>query len=240
MSKTDKKWEEGDYKYKIKVAANNVNVSSTEFTNYDNSTTLTTNTIQLSHHNLRQNLNENGSLNLTVKVIFKFIGKAFIPKVHSTTIVQQSMYSKYSQLLNDPSLSDFTFIVQEKEFKVHKVILGLASPVMHKMFATDMKEVREGKCKVDDIEPETFENLLQFIYSGKWPKDVDELVKLYKVAHYYRIEELKEICQDELHNALTTENAWIIYALACIYELDELKLNAWNIIKQFVSNFNLI
>ena len=36
-----------------------------------------------------------------------------------------------------------------------------------------MKEAADNKVEINDIEPDTFEKLLIFIYSGKIPEDLD-------------------------------------------------------------------
>lgn len=134
--------------------------------------------------------------------------------------------------MSDDSLSDFTFVVGEKEFKVHKVILSLASPVMHSMFTTNMSESRDGLCKVTNIEPHIFELLLRFVYCGTWPTDNEDLLmSICEAAHYYRVEELKVVCEDELLKSLSLENAYKIYAWTWTYELEILKNEAWKVIK---------
>lgn len=73
----------------------------------------------------------------------------------------------------DITLSDFTIIVKTKEFKVHKSVLSARSPVFNQMFSSSMKEAADNKVEINDIEPNTFEKLLGFIYSAKIPEDLD-------------------------------------------------------------------
>lgn len=88
---------------------------------------------------------------------------------------------QYSSLLNDETYSDFTFIVQGKSFKVHKNILANVSETMRTMFASQLKETMKGECHVEDIEPSVFQNMLQFIYAGIIPANLDDVsFALYK------------------------------------------------------------
>ena len=79
----------------------------------------------------------------------------------------------FGDLMSDTTLSDFTFIVKSKEFKVHKAVLSARSPVLKIMFISNMKEAADNKTEITDIEPSTFEKLLDFIYCGKIPEDLD-------------------------------------------------------------------
>lgn len=94
-----------------------------------------------------------------------------------------------------------------------------------------MKEARNSECIIEGIEPEIFKQLLRFFYSGKLPEDIVEVsVKLFEAAHYYEIEQLKEICRQQLP-LLKTENALEIFNWASIYDEDEMKIKAWAVIK---------
>ena len=79
----------------------------------------------------------------------------------------------FGALMSDTTLSDFTIIVKSKEFKVHKAVLSVRSPVFKIMFLSNMKEALDNKAEITDTEPSTFEKLLDFIYRGKIPEDLD-------------------------------------------------------------------
>jgi hypothetical protein len=136
-------------------------------------------------------------------------------------------------MLNDSKYSDFTFAVKRRSFKVHKAILGAASPVFDRMFSTAMAEAQTNEAKIDAIEPDIFEHLLRFIYGGKLPENLAAVaVDLFKAAHYYEIENLKKICGEEIEEKLSVGNAIQFYELAYVYDMKELKADAWKIIKR--------
>ena len=66
--------------------------------------------------------------------------------------------------------SDFTVIVKSREFKVHKDVLSARNPVFKTMFLSNMKEAADNKAEINDIEPSTFEKMLDFIYCDKVPE----------------------------------------------------------------------
>jgi hypothetical protein len=147
--------------------------------------------------------------------------------------VIKKICEKHLSMLNDPKSSDFTCIVANRSFKVHKAILGAASPVFDRMFSTAMAEAQSNEAKIDAIDPNIFEHLLRFIYGGKLPENfVAVAVDLFKAAHYYEIEELKEICEDEIEEKLSKGNAIQFYELAYVYDLKVLKENIWEFVKR--------
>lgn len=157
-----------------------------------------------------------------------------LQKFRDTTVQHKKIIANNKRILKDPKYSDFTFIVQKKEFKVHKNILAAASPVFDRLFSVKLKENRTNKCCVNDVEPVIFQYLLNFIYFGEMPENLlKDFIprKLFEAAHYYQIDELVDICRQEIHYRLSVDNAEETYKWACTYELKDIKMDAWNIIK---------
>lgn len=137
------------------------------------------------------------------------------------------------KMLQDPQFSDFTITVEGKKFKVHRAILANASQVFAKLFTAEMKEARSGECTVEDIKPAIFEQLLEFIYGGKLPDNLANVsMKLYEAAHYYEIEDLKEICLPHLFAMIETANPVELFKWATAYDIENLMLELWTIIKR--------
>lgn len=126
----------------------------------------------------------------------------FCQKKHGTINSKLQLMDQYSRLLKNTTFFDFTFIVKGKPFKVHKNILASESETMQVMFTAQLKESVQGACIGDDIEPDIFQHMLQFIYAGIAPANLDDLsTDLYKAAHYYRIVKLMEICEQRRMDA---------------------------------------
>lgn len=139
--------------------------------------------------------------------------------------------SIFSDMLENSVMSDFKFIIQGKEFKVHKNVMATASPMLLNMFTTDMAENKEGESKIDHIKPGAFDAMLKFIYRVEAPWNVDYR-DLYAAAHYFQIEALKAVCEQQVHTSLDVGNAIEIFLWAYPYEeLEGLKYDAWDVIK---------
>lgn len=159
-----------------------------------------------------QNANKyekNDQITVNFTMTIKYVGH---PRMRNK-IYEPIVYNKasvFKNMLENPLLSDFKFIVKGKEFKVHKNIMAAASPMLLKMFTIDMTENKKGESEIDHIEPEIFEAMLKFIYGTEMPEDVDHR-QLYAAAHYYQIESLKAICEQEVHTSLNVDNAIEIF-----------------------------
>lgn len=149
--------------------------------------------------------------------------------------LRRDLQDSSSSLYGNTIFSDFTFIVKGTEFKVHKAILATSSAVMHRLFTADYHEKATGQCEVDHIEPNIFEALICFIYCRKIPDNLLKVAcKLYEAAHYYDIQMLKNICLSEIQMNLSAENVLEAYDLSFLFDLTELKVAAWEIIKRYV------
>lgn len=154
-----------------------------------------------------------------------------LKKIIDTTSQYKKIISNNKCILSSTKYSDFVFNVQGKQFKVHRNILAAASPVFDKLFSTKLKE---NRCDITDIEPAIFLYLLSFIYCGGLPEKLHEgntARKLFHAARYYEIGELVSICKHVEHYKLAVHNAQDIYNWAYTSELEDVKKDAWNIIK---------
>jgi speckle-type POZ protein len=91
-------------------------------------------------------------------------------------------------------------------FNAHKAILVARSPVCLKMLTIKMEETATNEVKVEDFDSVTMRKLLRFIYCGE-VQDLKENIKdLIYAAEKYEVNQLKEICIDELAKNVSEEN----------------------------------
>lgn len=181
----------------------------------------------------RGDLLNSESLVVAIKLEIKHIGDTILrQKKYTSKDARREVFKQYLNILNDPTFSDFTFIVKGKSFKVHKAIIASASEIMRKMITTNLKESMQGECIVDNIEHHVFEHILHFIYAGEIPVNLGDVsMELFKAAHYYGITKLIEICKEDIHFRLSVENALEVCELATVYDIEDLKIDAWKIAK---------
>ena len=138
-------------------------------------------------------------------------------------------------LLETATLSDVTLAVGDKEFKAHKNILSARSPVFRAMFQHDTKEHKENRAQISDCDPDTVEEMLQFIYTGEAPRLKEMTHSLFVIADKYQLERLKKMCEQALWEKLDVQNAVDTLLLAITHDLVELKRSCIRFITTHVS-----
>ncbi len=101
----------------------------------------------------------------------------------------------------------------------------VASPMFQTMFESKLKEAEEGRVIINEYDKTTMELLLKWIYSSKLDLEKDQrqletYIKLYKAAHYYCIEPMKEWIRDKISSGkhFKAKNALNIFSWAKTYD----------------------
>jgi hypothetical protein len=186
--------------------------------------------------NLRQlllPLSKDGSLEITCNV--SIIGRRIAnqksgqdPKIFRDCL--NVLSCDMSKLLTDDELSDVTFVVEDREIKVHKLILAARSQVFRTMLSVDMKEKNENRVILPNVAFDAVKEFLKFLYSAK--VNVSAHAKdLLILAEMYEINDLKEICEVTLLSQINKENALDILFLTNLHNCKQvLKVKAFEVI----------
>lgn len=142
----------------------------------------------------------------------------------------------HGKLVNDLQvhLSDVTLQVGAKEFKAHKLILMARSSVFAKMFTCDMLEKTTNKVKIDDVETDIFEEVLEFMYCGKTSNLEDaefgKIAALMRAADKYAVNDLKLICARYIEKHMDIQKAAEVLVLSDQLQLQDLKIKSMKFI----------
>ena len=73
-----------------------------------------------------------------------------------------------SRLRSDPDTVDFVLRTSKgsRVFPVHKAILASRSNVFRTMFVSNMVEASAGEAVIEDLDEETLEEMIHFLYTG--------------------------------------------------------------------------
>ena len=127
------------------------------------------------------------------------VAPTFSFKVSLTEIIDNYCYKRIDSLMGDQLWmaaknsqgTDFEFVVQERVFPAHRVILSARSPV----FATIMENMPEvSKLVITDMKPDLFQHFLFFLYTGHLSTTAHNQQLLF-AADKYQVETLKRLCQ---------------------------------------------
>jgi len=159
----------------------------------------------------------NGCLTLGCLVITMVKDVISFRKLNRNLQSKQTMQEELSNRFNvmNPEneenydhLSDFTIECGdnlEGQFKCHKILLSMRSPVFKSMLSHDTKETRENKVAIPDVAKDVMKNLLNFIYTDSVE---DEMISvgLLMAANKYQIERLQAICEHRITADLNLSN----------------------------------
>ncbi|PRD34438.1 UNVERIFIED_CONTAM: spop [Trichonephila clavipes] len=144
-------------------------------------------------------------------------------------VLSEDLISMY----NNNILCDTELKTKMKTFHVHRFVLCARSPVFRSMLTIDMKESKEKCIEIYDLDTESVEALLYFLYTGHIQNiEWETATKLYYAADKYDIPSLKIICTLHLQRELSISNAVIIFSLADLHQNLKLKTSAIDFISQ--------
>jgi len=132
-------------------------------------------------------------------------------------IVPEYTYTAYSSLIGDSRFADCFFVVgcERRVFYAHKAVLCAARfccPLFEAMLANNMMvESREKQSRIElpeEIECETFEDILQFLYTGRTRRGLtrDNCLHIMMAANYMCMESLLLVCEEYVKSILDETN----------------------------------
>ena len=146
-----------------------------------------------------------------------------------------SLAADVSELFTSGRASDITLTVGRREFAAHRTILRARSPYFEGLFSSSMRDADSDGLPIADTEPEVFEQLLVWIYTGEVTKAAlqtkDMAEHLIMAANRYECGGLKLLCEAKLCEGLAVENVATRLVLSEQAEADPLKEACLDFIK---------
>lgn len=130
----------------------------------------------------------------------------------------------YESYVKSEESCNVELIVGEKKFSAHREILSAHSLYFKSFFEGNWKEKSENKVKIDDVQPNIFKHLLDYIYFADIDcKVVDDWLKIIVAADKYLINSLYKLSEDCLCYALDAENFSDVFTVADLVNSKKLK-----------------
>lgn len=143
---------------------------------------------------------------LTVKYLFLFTDL-------------DALSENFKNLYLNKESCDTTLLVMGKEYKAHRTVLMARSSVFSAMFLHETSEKQTGIVTIPDCDPLSFEEFLQFLYSGKLEKPSPRTaLHLYETSEKYNVQDLKTFCSDFLTENITVEHVCDVVIMADKYD----------------------
>ena len=114
-------------------------------------------------------------------VLFHISVRCRMPGFSRLTVQEQEHAPRVLQQLNslrrEGILCDCVLQVEDKEFPVHRAFLAACSPYFRALFTSQMKESGRSLVVIGGVSVETFELLLDFIYTGEVKLSEENIIR---------------------------------------------------------------
>ncbi|XVF32582.1 hypothetical protein REPUB_Repub17cG0094500 [Reevesia pubescens] len=118
------------------------------------------------------------------------------------------------QYVNNPTLSDVTFVVEGKRFYAHRICLLASSDAFRAMFDCGYRERDAKDVEIPNIKWDVFLLMMRFIYTGSVNVEIDIAQDLLRAADQYLLDGLKRLCEFAIAQDISLENVALMYELA--------------------------
>lgn len=118
------------------------------------------------------------------------------------------------QYVNNPTLSDVTFVIGGKRFYAHRICLHSSSDAFRAMFDGGYKERDAKDIEIPNIRWDVFELMMRFIYTGSVDVNLEIAQDLLRAADQYLLEGLKRLCEFTIAQDIRVDNVSLMYDLS--------------------------
>jgi len=115
-------------------------------------------------------------------------------------------------------------------FPCHQFMLAARSPVLRAMFHSPMSEAATKKVEIKDLAPDILDAMLLFMYTGEVPNLEERASELLAAAEKYQMDQLKDMCEQELIRTTDCGNALAHLFLGDKYQAAGLRQKAAQIV----------
>ena len=149
---------------------------------------------------------------ISCKIESLIVNTTATQKYFDETVISDQVSSRIlhqlEEMFEKMPLSDVTFNIRGRKFSAHKNILAMRSPVFAGMFHHPTREMQSNQVEIKDIDPDVFQEVLRFIYTGKTQSTaMDKMAPgILAAADKYLLEDLKSRCETHLIQQMSAEN----------------------------------
>ena len=122
--------------------------------------------------------------------------------------------------------------LNQLEFPAHRGVLSAGSLFFEGLFTSGMREEKEQKVKISQIQPSILEHVLNYLYTGEVNLTKENGEEILKAADFFMIEGLKMMACDVFELQLDMSNCVSVFILADTYSCDELKDQALRVVQE--------
>jgi protein-L-isoaspartate(D-aspartate) O-methyltransferase len=122
--------------------------------------------------------------------------------------------SEITKFIGEDKYSDVKFSVEEELISAHKMVLVAQSEHFRQMITGCFKESHDGVIKIFDCSPDTFSEVLLFLYTGKCNISEENCFSILEQANFFQLSRLIAMCEIFWYERINVENAGTCLAFA--------------------------
>jgi len=131
---------------------------------------------------------------------------------------EENRNSNLSYLAKAGDLTDVTIVVESTTFPAHRVVLAAHSEYFYRMFTCGMAESRNEDIKIQGVDPDVFQQVLAYIYTGRLDTiDVDVLKGVFLASNMLQMSDLEHITVTLLSKLCSLTNCLDLYFFVSTY-----------------------
>ncbi|KAI8770747.1 kelch protein 40 [Biomphalaria glabrata] len=134
-------------------------------------------------------------------------------------------------------LQDFTVTLGTTKFGCHRFLLAACSGFFKGLFRSGMIETKLKCVTIDDISYETFELILETLYTGHDVLTNDNVIDIWRAAHQLQIPFLIKECEEFAVSTLSLNNYIEYYKIAKLFESKEVLDIVWPFMLKNANSF---
>lgn len=151
----------------------------------------------------------------------------------SCDVPPSTIISDLKAMVNDDTLSDITFVVEEQEVYAHKVML-MRCAYFRALFLGQMRESQLATVRLEQVSHQIFLAVLEYLYTDDVQIPFDSAMELFEAADLFMIPRLKTMCERRMLHSISVDNAASIFHAADMHSATTLRLKA---LKYMLSHF---
>lgn len=166
----------------------------------------------------------------SIEKLMKIIDKKYKKRSNDdfTKMFAEKFTKGFEDMWSTGKFSDFTIVVGNREFRVHKSVLAIQSSVFAAIFETDSENSRH-QMTIEDFSVESVEEFLRYFYTGVLPEKSNNM-EIYSLSAKFKISNLKSVFKEDIIHNLDSSTAIETFSLGHLHDDDELKLKSLHLI----------
>lgn len=141
------------------------------------------------------------------------------------SVPPSTILSDLRSLINDPTLSDITFIVEDQPVHAHKILL-MRSSYFQALFLGSMRESALDTIRLEQVRYPIFLTILEYLYTDQVSVSLNDAMELFEAADLFCIPRLKTMCEKRMLQSITVSTAATVFHAADVHSAAALRQKA--------------